>query len=336
MNPFIAFCLYVAARVFVQYLKARKDDSTVISSLQFLLSAMHALKGKNPLTGSFLLQLEVDLEGTGLRLPYTSGWQNSMPLQSTSGTATCASANSNRANCSPLFDLPLPNKQQQAEAANQDTHIPWMATTGSSNDFSDTPHVPRQSYNGSFPDRSRDATRQPAVDQNSGERTSPYGESCVLDIEVSYENMSSQSFPTQPNSDRPTPSASPNNTSSQNSFSPPQLDGHPNLTSGSSFPIMSPHVGSTSNVFTHQHTFQTFDSSLPNRRKPSAPEGGQSLFGMPASWNNVDDRMTSGDTPEDFDLTGINEGGTSSWQPTNVMERSSWLFSEWNGTHGMN
>jgi hypothetical protein len=69
MNPFIAFCLYVAARVFVQYLKSRKDDATVKSSLHFLLSAMQVLKTKNPLTESFLVQLDVDLEGSGLSLP---------------------------------------------------------------------------------------------------------------------------------------------------------------------------------------------------------------------------------------------------------------------------
>jgi hypothetical protein len=66
MNPFISFCLYVAARVFVQYLKSRPKDNQVRTSLQFLLSAMHAIKRKNPLTESFLVQLDVDLEGAGL------------------------------------------------------------------------------------------------------------------------------------------------------------------------------------------------------------------------------------------------------------------------------
>ena len=71
MNPFLAFCLYVAARCFFEYLKARRDDATVKSSLEFLLSAMQALKAKNPLTESFLVQLEVDLEGSGLQIPTT-------------------------------------------------------------------------------------------------------------------------------------------------------------------------------------------------------------------------------------------------------------------------
>ena len=69
MNPFMAFCLYVAARVFVQYLKSRPDEEHIRSSLQFLLRAMQALKRKNPLTESFLVQLDVDLEGAGMDDP---------------------------------------------------------------------------------------------------------------------------------------------------------------------------------------------------------------------------------------------------------------------------
>ncbi|KAL2810462.1 fungal-specific transcription factor domain-containing protein [Aspergillus granulosus] len=64
MNPFISFCVYVAARVFVQYLKFRPDDMAARSSLQFVFSVLDALKNQNPLTESFLVQLEVDIEGT--------------------------------------------------------------------------------------------------------------------------------------------------------------------------------------------------------------------------------------------------------------------------------
>ncbi|KAH8727511.1 fungal-specific transcription factor domain-containing protein [Phaeosphaeriaceae sp. PMI808] len=62
MNPFISFCVYVAARVFVQYLKTRPNDHQMKSSLQFLFQAMQALRRKNPLTESFLVQLDLDLE----------------------------------------------------------------------------------------------------------------------------------------------------------------------------------------------------------------------------------------------------------------------------------
>jgi hypothetical protein len=66
MNPFISFTVYVAARVFVQYLKTRPKDQQMNSSLQFLLQAMQALRRRNPLTESFLVQLDLDLESAGI------------------------------------------------------------------------------------------------------------------------------------------------------------------------------------------------------------------------------------------------------------------------------
>ncbi|KAF2856322.1 C6 transcription factor-like protein Prf [Plenodomus tracheiphilus IPT5] len=93
MNPFISFCVYVAARVFVQYLKTRPKDQQMISSLQFLLQAMHALRRKNPLTESFLVQLDLDLESAGIqglqqkafvlqtsKVPTHDQWQCSTPI----------------------------------------------------------------------------------------------------------------------------------------------------------------------------------------------------------------------------------------------------------------
>ncbi|ODH29855.1 hypothetical protein ACO22_03679 [Paracoccidioides brasiliensis] len=66
MNPFLAFCLYVAGRVFLQCMKSRTDDESAHSSLQFLLVVMNALKRKNPLTESLIMQLDADLEEYGL------------------------------------------------------------------------------------------------------------------------------------------------------------------------------------------------------------------------------------------------------------------------------
>jgi hypothetical protein len=81
MNPFISFCVYVAARVFVQYLKTRPKDQQMNSSLQFLLQAMQALRRKNPLTESFLVQLDLDLESAGIlgQKPYFSPNVNVSP-----------------------------------------------------------------------------------------------------------------------------------------------------------------------------------------------------------------------------------------------------------------
>ena len=66
MNPFISFCVYVAARVFVQYLKTRPKDQQMTASLEFLLQAMQAIRRKNRLTESFLVQIDLDLESAGL------------------------------------------------------------------------------------------------------------------------------------------------------------------------------------------------------------------------------------------------------------------------------
>ena len=66
MNPFVAFCIYVAARVFVQFLKRTPNDQEIRASLEFLFSAMQAMKRRNPLSESFLIQLGLDIEGTGL------------------------------------------------------------------------------------------------------------------------------------------------------------------------------------------------------------------------------------------------------------------------------
>lgn len=66
MNPFVAFCLYVAARVFIQFLKKNPDEEEQRASLEFLLNSMNVLKRRNPLSESFLMQLSLDIEGTGL------------------------------------------------------------------------------------------------------------------------------------------------------------------------------------------------------------------------------------------------------------------------------
>lgn len=50
----------------MQYLKSRPDDTVVQSSFQFITSALNALKNKNPLTETFLVQLDVDTEGMSL------------------------------------------------------------------------------------------------------------------------------------------------------------------------------------------------------------------------------------------------------------------------------
>ena len=66
MNPFLAFSLYIAARVFVHCLKKTPDEQEISASLRFLLNAMSALKRTQPITESFLIQLNLDMQASGL------------------------------------------------------------------------------------------------------------------------------------------------------------------------------------------------------------------------------------------------------------------------------
>mgnify|MGYP004509551007 CR=1 FL=1 len=94
-NPFISFCVYVAARVFVQYLRTRPNDQQMHSSLQFLLQAMQALRRKNPLTESFLVQLDLDLEGAGISKPY-------MPVEKKDSVIP---VNSDSVGCTAIYEI---------------------------------------------------------------------------------------------------------------------------------------------------------------------------------------------------------------------------------------
>ncbi len=69
MNPFVPFCLYIAARVLIQYVAMQPHDDDAKSSVKFLLSAIAVMKPTNPLADSFLVQLDVELEGIGFEAP---------------------------------------------------------------------------------------------------------------------------------------------------------------------------------------------------------------------------------------------------------------------------
>ncbi|KAF2030137.1 hypothetical protein EK21DRAFT_100705 [Setomelanomma holmii] len=99
MNPFISFCVYVAARVFVQYLKTRPKDQQMNSSLQFLLQAMQALRRKNPLTESFLVQLDLDLESAGIM-----GLQQK-PYAPPKPSGAVIPVNTDSVSCTPIFEI---------------------------------------------------------------------------------------------------------------------------------------------------------------------------------------------------------------------------------------
>lgn len=61
------------------------------SSLQFLLQAMQALRRKNPLTESFLVQLDLDLEGAGIPKPYMAVEKRNSVIPVNSDPVGCSS-----------------------------------------------------------------------------------------------------------------------------------------------------------------------------------------------------------------------------------------------------
>lgn len=120
MNPFISFCVYVAARVFVQYLKTRPKDPQMNASLQFLLQAMHALRRKNPLTESFLVQIDLDLESAGIHGLQQKAFVPRAPRP----------ANSDEWQCNPIV---APRETQSSNTSPMDTFnsIPQGGTPAS-------------------------------------------------------------------------------------------------------------------------------------------------------------------------------------------------------------
>ena len=149
----MAFCLYVAARVFVQYLKKMPDDHEVRQSLEFLLAAMRAIQRKNPLSESFLVQLNMDIEGSGLDFSshnpdyssqYVSGRVSILGRFTTTPHVTlqlhkilltpCQDSshaspneNGNRNLCTPIFHISETSEESQSPGENRppyDTRIP--------------------------------------------------------------------------------------------------------------------------------------------------------------------------------------------------------------------
>ncbi|KAL8755194.1 MAG: hypothetical protein Q9199_003828 [Rusavskia elegans] len=108
MNPFMAFCLYVAARVFIHVLKKSPNEAVVRSSLEFLLVAMQQFRKVNPLSESFLIQLGLDSQGTGvdflLQNPSHSASQSWSSMSTTAKLELISKYESN-VGCTPYLEV---------------------------------------------------------------------------------------------------------------------------------------------------------------------------------------------------------------------------------------
>ncbi|KAI9873216.1 MAG: hypothetical protein M1830_000701 [Pleopsidium flavum] len=233
MNPFIAFCLYVAARVFVQYLKSRPEDQSVRASLDFLLSAMRALKHTNPLTESFLVQLDVDLEGSGMDDPNNN---SRFAFSMKKGVAEVPSGTGNVL-CSTVFEIRQSQPLGATIPPSNDSisgRPPLQTTSGSPMDFNNVTNTDYRATLLNLPNRQKAAHGgSQAIPVNlhgvmsgydHGERMADGDFMHKMDMDLSSNNGSSEHHSS---SNHPTPSTTSHKGSSRTSYSPPQTDEAP-------------------------------------------------------------------------------------------------------------
>lgn len=206
MNPFISFCLYVAARVFVQYLKSRPRDTQVRASLQFLLTAMAAIKRKNPLTESFLVQLDVDLETAGI--PDTNSLRAYMRQSNMSAAALQAGCTGCPTDHIVIGSM-TPDRGTYGDGGLAAYTRPEQNTISMSNGDGNSAYgVGSNSYQYDLPNRQR----TPGSAQGSGgSRLSPQSLN-PGDMDMTSDNTKADNY---------TPASSGNKTSSHSSYSPP-------------------------------------------------------------------------------------------------------------------
>lgn len=296
LNPFMSFCLYIAARVFVQYLKSRPEDSSVHSSLQFLVSALNAMKNKNPLTESFLVQLDVDLDGTGIRALDDR--------QKTNLSAAVQTYCHDNIDCSSIYTI----RQSQGIAKE-------VAPQYSTNRGGNQQPMPA-GLTTSLPSRSRDSTTQPTAGpvfngddtrhyfgtstQATGPQMDQGGQpGAIIDMDMDFPtDFGNLSDRNNPPSDHPTPSTL--NSSSNTSYSINGADnpspgsnnkatssGYPIQASAASFDKANRNIMPQGNINPQVADLGSMAGRFyPNSSdSPSVGTGASGIFSMPSAWD---------------------------------------------------
>ena len=302
----------------MQYLKSRPKDAQIKASLQFLLSAMHALKRKNPLTESFLVQLDVDLEGAGLE--NTSAMRASMPTQQAkygSKSAGCPTTGEDSHHIpaygdnglgmytDPSSTIPMTTDAPNPQAAQ--SHAP----TGLNREES-----PRNSgfiYGRQFDLQNRQQ-RSPASNQSPGMGTSPQG---IINPEMDTSPDGSGG------GDRPTPNSSAqsqHNMSSHtsNSAYSPQNMQQSDANSAGQTSLSGMYTQADLDAFTADLDMHNF--SIPQQQSMSANTNGNPNSLDNFVWNNDLQSGGTGFTPGPTGLTpggptGLTPGGPTGFTP---------------------
>ena len=281
---------------------------------------MTALKAKNPLTESFLIQLDVDLEASGLdiRVPTSA-----LPFQSVDGFSSLQTE-PDPTKCSPLFHI----RQSQPEGQNPDTTYTQSAQL----------NVPLRGVDSHAPsgDPSSQTNRWAGRPHNNGSLdVDQIGQQVWAEMDTSPDPPGNSSTHSKPHSDHTTPSSFSNKTSSHTSFSPQNLDS----SYGTSSSGVSPTLGSKP-----YHGPAALSQFQPQAASFSShgSHGMNQPFAMPASWDysqdgpantgtslrHQDPRNISYAGPEVMDgSTGITPRSIPDWQGPDTGEN--WMYGDW-------
>ena len=353
MNPFLAFCLYVAARVFIQYLKSRREDSAVKSSLHFLLAAMQVLKTKNPLTESFLVQLDVDLEGTGLDIASHSRWKygqrppvDNSHFDSLNYLAEKSQgevpANTDAIHCSPLFEIRATQGGPGMAESSRGVQPQWPDKNTPAPTTSTTESYPRL-FNQQQPIPVNDCAKvqkmdhlNPVTDFSGDDLL--YGQQGPSPGYVHSENPSSST-----QSNQPTPASSSNRPGSYSNFTPPQPNQSafsPNASGASPQPLFGSNLGANMGVPNPNDAGSWNFTAVHQNKSPQASGDGVPLRAQGGEGLDIGysgrTGMTPGATGMTPGATGLTPGGTgmtplpdSLWQSVNEGAGSEWMYG-WN------
>lgn len=285
---------------------------------------MQAFKVKSPLTESFLVQLDVDLEGSGLEMPSTVPGQPPVPLRASGVSNICP----DQADC--LYILKM--RTAQGDTQNNSPMDPpgFTVPSGKTNGF-DAPvstHQDRDFNN--LPDRSRESPFPTASEAGLGNISTPFGGFTTMETDPISDNQRGPGSNSLSNSGQPTPSASSNNASS--SYSPA---GFEDQSHGSS---TSPGVAfSSNNAFTNRGQFSAFSPGPSGASDPSGSIGTSNPFALHGSWRHFETISN----PMNPESTGLTPGpDLSPWQSVNpgqsgnVAPENEWAFEGWGGSGG--
>jgi len=350
LNPFIAFCLYVAARVFVQYLKSKREDSTVRASLTFLLSAMMALRTKNPLTESFLVQLDVDLEGSGLNIPSPLG-----PNRYVNRPAGECPANTDAVKCSPLFEI------RESQSLGQQARGVEPINSGqldTSVDFGSMGYNPMSHHHSGQGPGHPSIHRVASANSSDSPRQDSWDHAFGSAIQSKSPPGDGQSIGSS-HSNQPTPSASSssNHNSSHTSFSPRNNNGFDNMQPfyGNQEPKMnSVPEGSfasgvmlaqsqTTNASSTQYSINPQQTRQNNTNGSTNSNNEQNGFGNlfggtgfttgPSGFTPGPSGFTPGPSGYTPGPTGLTPGATGmsplNWNDMQMSENGEWMYSDW-------